>query len=1176
MRIRALDLQAFGHFTDQRLDLAEAPLTLVYGPNGGGKSTALTAIESALFGVEETTTFAFLHRPDQLRIGLELEDGADGSLALLRRKGRKATLAHPDATPWTVQDDDRLRAMLRGMDRAVFAAMFGLSHRSLRAGAQELLRSQGELGQSLLGAETGVSLGQLIQAFAKAADELWVPKGQRPPLNAALHRYRDARQAVAQGAIRPREWLEAEAADTEWAAKRAEQESDRRKVQATQRELERLQAALPGLADLDGADQALQALPPAPVFSPAQLEIWEGATASAASVVHDLETAEAVRAEKTSERDSINLDEPLLARAAEIRAAEQGIAGYGQSRDDLPRRQRERETLAAGALARLQPYWPGWPLEQAQAQLMLLPPERSAIQRLADAPALRQADRGTIEADQRRLDRRTARWRATLKELGSSRDISELTAALETSQRDGAVERDLEDGERRRTRVQAVVAQALGRLHLADRDPVAVAALVPPTRENIVVFREEWQTLDRESAAIQENRQAWLDRQAATRRDLRALELAGPVPSLTDLVAARAERDTAWTRLKQQWATSSEIDTEVWAAYEQAVATADGLADQLWREAERVAQRAQLQADLETQETSLTRLTEQTTDCERRRTDWTGRWAAAWLPSGVDAPPQTDALAWLEAHATAAERQPELTEATALVADLSARRDRHAAALRAALTTSGVTVPKGATLVELQDRATQVRREVGKAEQKQREAEAGLSSQAEEEQALDERRGTLEADASAWQVDWAGALERLHLPAGTRPEAVHTSLQELEAALQDARSVGELDQRIRGIQRDMDQFATAVLALVEGIAPDLVPVTAPDEQARQLGARLRTMEAAQASRAALERDVAAQTDRIAALKTTGSEAQARLTGLGLAAGLPDTSELETAVHLAKQREALTATIERHRQDLLGRGTGWTVEEFQSRRAAIDPDTLADTLRELEETVTGQDVDLQATVQAHTLASKRLEELSGGGATAALAAEDQQAAAAEVAQLAQRYARLQCAAALLRLTMEQYREQHQARVLERAGELFRTLTDGDFTRLDVAEEHTGGPAIVAVHADKGRPSPVEELSDGECDQLYLALRLASLERHCAEIGPMPVILDDVLVYFDDDRTAAALRVLAELSRKTQVLVFTHHQHVLSLAEAALPEGTLATQRVVAPVTATAELDGALKG
>jgi DNA repair ATPase RecN len=55
----------------------------------------------------------------------------------------------------------------------------------------------------------------------------------------------------------------------------------------------------------------------------------------------------------------------------------------------------------------------------------------------------------------------------------------------------------------------------------------------------------------------------------------------------------------------------------------------------------------------------------------------------------------------------------------------------------------------------------------------------------------------------------------------------------------------------------------------------------------------------------------------------------------------------------------------------------------------------------------------------------------------------------------------------------------------------------------------------------------------------------------------------------------LRVLAELSRKTQVLVFTHHQHVLRLADAALPAGTLSTERLVAPVTATAQM-GASEG
>jgi uncharacterized protein YhaN len=56
--------------------------------------------------------------------------------------------------------------------------------------------------------------------------------------------------------------------------------------------------------------------------------------------------------------------------------------------------------------------------------------------------------------------------------------------------------------------------------------------------------------------------------------------------------------------------------------------------------------------------------------------------------------------------------------------------------------------------------------------------------------------------------------------------------------------------------------------------------------------------------------------------------------------------------------------------------------------------------------------------------------------------------------------------------------------------------------------------------------------------------------------MPVVLDDVLVNFDDDRARAALRCLAVLAAKSQVLLFTHHRHVLSLAEKALAPGQFA--------------------
>ena len=81
---------------------------------------------------------------------------------------------------------------------------------------------------------------------------------------------------------------------------------------------------------------------------------------------------------------------------------------------------------------------------------------------------------------------------------------------------------------------------------------------------------------------------------------------------------------------------------------------------------------------------------------------------------------------------------------------------------------------------------------------------------------------------------------------------------------------------------------------------------------------------------------------------------------------------------------------------------------------------------------------------------------------------------------------------------------------------------------------------------GRLVGVEGMSDGSHDQLYLALRLASLESWLQSHEPIPFVVDDILLNFDDRRATAALAALAELSRRTQVLFFTHHRHIIDLA------------------------------
>ena len=93
-----------------------------------------------------------------------------------------------------------------------------------------------------------------------------------------------------------------------------------------------------------------------------------------------------------------------------------------------------------------------------------------------------------------------------------------------------------------------------------------------------------------------------------------------------------------------------------------------------------------------------------------------------------------------------------------------------------------------------------------------------------------------------------------------------------------------------------------------------------------------------------------------------------------------------------------------------------------------------------------------------------------------------------------------------------------------------------------------PHLAGVRPD-GSTVGVSGLSDGTSDQLFLALRIAAIEEYLAHAGPTPFIADDLFINYDLDRAAAGFRVLRQLAEKTQVLFFTHHEHLVDVARAA---------------------------
>jgi uncharacterized protein YhaN len=179
-----------------------------------------------------------------------------------------------------------------------------------------------------------------------------------------------------------------------------------------------------------------------------------------------------------------------------------------------------------------------------------------------------------------------------------------------------------------------------------------------------------------------------------------------------------------------------------------------------------------------------------------------------------------------------------------------------------------------------------------------------------------------------------------------------------------------------------------------------------------------------------------------------------------------------------------------------------------------------------------------------------------GPDAAIAATDVSQARAEMEAQAEAYIRVRAEAVLLRWSIERYRRDRQAPMLTRASDIFRALTLGSFSGL-LIDTSGAAPRLCGVRATGDQTVAVDGMSEGTLDQLYLALRIAAVEEAIDQGIRLPFLADDLFINYDDQRAAAGFRVLAELSKRTQVLFFTHHEHLQQLGQrAAAIDGILA--------------------
>lgn len=253
--------------------------------------------------------------------------------------------------------------------------------------------------------------------------------------------------------------------------------------------------------------------------------------------------------------------------------------------------------------------------------------------------------------------------------------------------------------------------------------------------------------------------------------------------------------------------------------------------------------------------------------------------------------------------------------------------------------------------------------------------------------------------------------------------------------------------------------------------------------------------------------------------------------------------------VAEQRSA-TWTIRKNRQEELERNLsriagGTTLADLELHAESLNPDELPGRIDLLnKEIVSLLDPEINQLAESVGRKKNELERMNGGSKAAELA-EALQHSLTKIRRLTERYIRIKLATKMLRDETERYRQDNEAPVLKIASRYFTELTLGSFTGLRTDSDDHGKLVLAGVRPN-GSWLQVEAMSSGTRDQLYLALRLATLEWRTESSEPMPFIVDDILINFDDRRSQATLKALSELGEKSQVILFTHHRKIVEAA------------------------------
>jgi uncharacterized protein YhaN len=257
-------------------------------------------------------------------------------------------------------------------------------------------------------------------------------------------------------------------------------------------------------------------------------------------------------------------------------------------------------------------------------------------------------------------------------------------------------------------------------------------------------------------------------------------------------------------------------------------------------------------------------------------------------------------------------------------------------------------------------------------------------------------------------------------------------------------------------------------------------------------------------------------------------------------GAVSREEFQDRASLLERRFELEELLDRAKQELAASGES-TMAIVESDLENYDPDHNAKCIETIRSELDDLAIDIEDAFENLGRFKREIELLENDRSGAELRFEREQQLS-ELTSLAEEWFALAWSATALEELRVEFEQSHQPPILARAKEYLSRLSG---ERYDNIWTPMGERTLCVDDAD-GNTLRIEHLSGGTREQLFLAIRFAMIE-HFSKLGvELPIVLDDILVNFDEQRTRAAIEeLLRQTGDNQQILFFTCHQHLAEM-------------------------------